>query len=119
MYPVTVDAILEATALEYATSAEAYRSGATGRDVAAMLCRRWTTATLGELSGRFGLSHPDSASDLIKRGKRLADSHQDVARSVASIEEALGLNPESRVCPLSDHPSLTLHRRWKWLSSRT
>jgi hypothetical protein len=100
MYPVTVDAILEATALECGTSAEAYcgyRSGAAGRDVAALLCRRWTTATLRELSGRFGLSHPDSASDLIKRGKRLADSHRDVARSVASIEKALGWNPESRV----------------------
>jgi hypothetical protein len=61
--------------------------------VAAMLCRRWTTATLRELSGRFGfgLSHPDSASDLIRRGKRLAESHRDVATNVASIEMALGL----------------------------
>lgn len=100
MYPVTVDAILDATALTYGTSADTYcgyRSSAGGRDVAALLCRRWTTATLRELSGRFGLSHPDSASDLIKRGKRLAASNRDVARKVASIEKALGLNPESRV----------------------
>jgi hypothetical protein len=71
MHPVTVEAILDATAMHYGTTADAYcgyRSGAGGRDVAAMLCRRWTTATLRELSGRFGLSHPDSASDLIKRG---------------------------------------------------
>ena len=100
MIPVTVDAILDATALEYGTSADAYcgyRSGAAGRDVAALLCRRWTTATLRELSGRFGLSHPDSASDLIKRGKRLAESNRDAARKVASIEKALGLTPQSRV----------------------
>ena len=100
MCPVTIDAILEAAALEYGTSADAYRgyrSGAAGRDVAALLCRRWTTATLRELSARFGLSHPDSASDLIKRGKRLAESNREVARKVASIEKALGLNPESRV----------------------
>ena len=100
MVTVTVDAILEATAQQYGTSADAYcgyRSGAGGRDVAALLCRRWTTATLRELSGRFGLSHPDSASDLIKRGKRLAESIRYVARNVASIEKALGLNPESRV----------------------
>jgi hypothetical protein len=51
------------------------------------LVRHWTTATLRELSGGFGLSHPDSASDPIKRGKRLADSHRDVARKVASSIE--------------------------------
>ena len=98
--PVTVDAILDATAKQYGTLADqycGYRSRASGRDVAAMLCRRWTTATLRELSGRFGLSHPDSASDLIKRGKRLAESNRDVAGKVASIERALRLNPESRV----------------------
>jgi len=41
--PVTVDAILDATALQYGTSADTYcgyRSRAGGRDVAAMLCRR-------------------------------------------------------------------------------
>ncbi len=31
-----------------------FRSRAGGRDMAAMLCRRWTTATLRELSARFG-----------------------------------------------------------------
>ncbi len=48
MHPVTIDAILEATARQYGTSADTYggyRSRAAGRDVAAMLCRRWTTAT--------------------------------------------------------------------------
>ncbi len=100
MYPVTVDAILQATALEHGTSADAYggyRSRTGGRDVAAMLCRCRTTATLRELSARFGLSHPDSASDLVRRGKRFAESNRDVARKVASIEKTLGLNPESRV----------------------
>ncbi len=49
MYSVTVDAILDATAQQYGTSADTYcgyRSGAGGRDVAAMLCRRWTAATV-------------------------------------------------------------------------
>ena len=49
-----------------------YRSGAGGRNVAAMLCRRWTASTFRELSGRLGLSHPDSASDLINRRKRFS-----------------------------------------------
>ena len=98
--PVTVDAILDATARQFRTSPDKYcglRSRAGGRDVAAMLCRRWTTATLRELSARFGLTHPDSASDLIGRGQRSAKSNRDVAMQVASIEQALGLNPESRV----------------------
>ena len=93
MYPVTIDAILEATARQYGTSADTYcgyRSRAAGRDVAAMLCRRWTTATLRELSARFGLSHPDSASDLVKRGNRLAESSRDVARQVLEMEERGG-----------------------------
>jgi hypothetical protein len=55
-----------------------------------LLCRGWATATLRELSARFGLTHPDRASDLIGRGKRSAKSNRDVARQVASVEQALG-----------------------------
>gem|GEM_PF-4800243 len=51
--------------------------------------------------GQCDLSHPDSASDLIKRGKRSAESDRKVWRKlwrkVTSIEKSLGLNPESRV----------------------
>ncbi len=42
-------------------------------------------------------THPDSASELITRGRRLAESNRHVARKVASIEKDVGLNPESRV----------------------
>jgi hypothetical protein len=70
-----------------------YRSGAVIRDLAAMLGRCWTTATLRELSGRFGLSHSDSASDLIKRGVQQAKQNRDTARKVTSIERARDLNP--------------------------
>ena len=89
-----------ATAQQYETSADkhgGFRNRAGGRDVAAMLCRRWTTATLRELSARFGLTHPDSASDLIGCGKRSTESNRDVAMQVVSIQQALGLNSDSRV----------------------
>jgi REP element-mobilizing transposase RayT len=98
--PVTVRAILSATAKQYGVSPEEYcgfRSGAGGRDIAAMLCRRWTSATLKDLSAVFGLSHPDSASDLIKRGKQRLKQGGTATRSVQRIETALHLNPESRV----------------------
>ena len=58
--------------------------------------RRRTTATLRELSGRFGLSHSHSASDLIKRGVQQAKQNRNTARKLTSIERALGLNPESQ-----------------------
>lgn len=98
--PVNIDSILKATADEYGVKAEqfcGFRSRAGGRDVAAMLCRRWTGTTLRALSETFGLSHPDSASDLIKRGKQRTESSQEVSRRVQRIERRLGLNPESRV----------------------
>ena len=69
---ITVDDVLKATANEYGVSVEAYlgfRGGAGGRDLSAYLCRRYTTATLAELSDRFGLSYPDSSTDLVKRAK--------------------------------------------------
>ncbi len=96
---VSVEAILEATASQYGVSVEDYRgfrSTADGRDIAAMLCRRWTPMTLRELSAKFGLGHPDSASDLIKRGKRQLKSNRSIASTVTSIEKTLGLNPETR-----------------------
>jgi putative transposase len=68
---VSVDATLELIASQYAVSADEYVgfcSSATGRDMAAYLCRRDTSATLRELAQRFDWSHPDKASDLVRRG---------------------------------------------------
>jgi phage terminase small subunit len=54
-------------------------------------------ANLRDLSPRFGLTHPDSASDLMGRARHAAESKRDVAMHAASMEQTLGLNPESRV----------------------
>ena len=51
-----IASILKATADEYGVKAGEYcgfRSGAMGRDIAAMLCRRWTRTTLRELSKKI------------------------------------------------------------------
>ena len=96
---ITADEVLHATAREYGVSPEDYcgfRSRAGGRDVAAYLCRRYTPATLTELSDRFGLGHPDSSSDLVKRAKKLIDSNPGVRKRVKRIEKQLMLNPETR-----------------------
>ena len=57
---------------------------------------RRTSATLRELSERFGLSHPDSASDLIRRGAKRIEQSSEAVRQQKAIEKKLELNPESR-----------------------
>jgi chromosomal replication initiation ATPase DnaA len=65
------------------------RSTAAGRDLAAYLAHRHMTATLRDLAAPFGLIHPDSVSNLIRRAeKHLAQSPKDrtlAARIVESV----------------------------------
>ncbi len=98
--PVSVDQIISATASQFSVTPVEYvgfRSGAAGRDMAAYLCRRYTQATLRELSERFGLSHPDSAADLIQRGAKRLEQSSEAVRHLAKIKKKLKLNPESQV----------------------
>jgi len=63
---VTAELIIEETAFCHEVCSTEYigfRSLAAGREVAALLCRRWTGETIASLSKRFGLAHPDSASN--------------------------------------------------------
>ena len=46
-----------------------FRVNAQDREIAALLCRELTTKSLAELSDVFGLGHPDSSANLIKRAK--------------------------------------------------
>ncbi len=96
---ITVDDVLRATDDEYGVAVEEYhgfRSRAGGRDLSAYLCRRYTTATLAELSERFGLKHPDSSSDMVKRAKKLVNENQAIARRMNRIQKQLGVKPETR-----------------------
>ncbi len=65
--------ITQAVADYFDVAVEAYRqrrSSAAGRDLAALLAHRHTTATLRELAEPFGLTHPDGVSNLIRRAKK-------------------------------------------------
>ncbi|MGB7328963.1 MAG: transposase [Rubripirellula sp.] len=96
---VTVEQVMSATAKEYGVSVDEYRgfrSPAGGRDIAAYLCRKYTTATLSELSEQFGLGHPDSSSDMVKRARKLVSANAKVGKRVMQIENQLGLKPETR-----------------------
>jgi len=95
----SVDEILLTTAKEFGVDPREYvgfRSSAAGRDVAAYLCRRYTTATLAELSAVFGLSHRDSSGDLVKRARRGLETNKTIERRIRKIEKLLSRNPESR-----------------------
>ncbi|MGB7346670.1 MAG: hypothetical protein WBD20_20780 [Pirellulaceae bacterium] len=96
---VTVEQVVSITAEHYGVSSEDYRSfrsQAGGRDVAAYLCRKYTTATLAELSEQFGLAHRDSSSDMVKRAKKRVAANASIRKRVKQIETKLGLKPETR-----------------------
>ena len=57
---------------------------------------RRTSATLRELSERFGLNHPDNVSDLIRRGAKRIEQSSEAVRQQKAIEKKLELNPEYR-----------------------
>jgi len=74
-----------------------YRSGAAGREMAAYLCRQWTGLSLAKLSVVFGLEHPDSSSNLVRRAKRRAEESLEYQKTITLLETKLGLKTENQV----------------------
>jgi len=96
----SIETVIAATANEYKVDPSDYagfRRRAGGRDIAAYLCRRYTTATLAELSEYFGLSHRDSSGDSVRRAKRPRLESVKINDRITRIEKSLSVNPESRV----------------------
>ena len=95
-----------------------FRSGATGRDMAAYLCCRYPCATLRELSDRFGLNHPDSASNLSPAESPQSKPVQPARRRVGRVRThrfardagACGVNPAPAI---SANRSDRLNMRFK------
>ncbi len=84
--------IVQAVAEFYGTSAESYcvrRSRARGRDLAAYLVHRRTTITLREVASLFGLGHPDSASNLIRRAESALAQSPKLRLDLENIERLL------------------------------
>ena len=97
---VTAEQIISETARYYEVCPSEYvgfRSQAAGREMAALLCRRWTGETIASLSERFGLKHPDSASNLVRRAKSRAESSRQYRKAIADIEYNLELKTENLV----------------------
>ncbi len=86
--------VIDAVANYYGVVPDAYaarRSDATGRDLAAYLAHRRTTATLRDLSGLFGLTHPDSVSNLTRRAEKALARSKKLRADLAKIEKQLNI----------------------------
>jgi putative transposase len=72
------------------------RATVDGRDLAAYLCHRRTTATLRDLAKPFGLNHPDSVSNIIRRVEKALAESKSLQATVEKLDELL-MKTENRV----------------------
>jgi chromosomal replication initiation ATPase DnaA len=79
-----------------ASSYIGFRSRSPGRDVAALLCRELTCSTLADLSHEFGLRHPDSSANLIRRAKRQLRESKSFKKGFERLKRKL-LKTENQV----------------------
>jgi hypothetical protein len=94
----TTDEILEVVAHAHDTDASQYskfRSPAPGREMAALLCRRYTGCTLAELSAAFGLGHPSSSANLVFAGKTRKREFSQCRQKMLDVENMMQQNIEN------------------------
>jgi chromosomal replication initiation ATPase DnaA len=88
----SVEEIMDVVAEEHDVNSAQYvgfRSSARGREMAALICRRLTSIALAQLSAAFGLGHPDSAENLVRRAKRLESESAKYRNRLKTIEQAI------------------------------
>ncbi len=95
-----IDEIMKTVAASNGVNASQYigfRSPAASREIAALLCRRFTSTTLAELSEAFGLRHPDSSANLVRRAKKREAESTKYRRQVKDLESKLMPKTENQV----------------------
>jgi len=88
----TPEWIISQVANQFDVSPDAYvgfRCRCEGREIAALLCRELTNASLAELSTAFGLAHPDSSANLAKKAKQLLGDSKKYKNNYHRIKETL------------------------------
>ncbi len=88
-------AVLAAVAEHYEIAVDSFlqqRSGAVSRDLAAWLARELTPVTLRELSAAFGLTHPDSVRNLIRRADRALLGSRALRNEIEAIRHRFPKN---------------------------
>ncbi len=84
-----LETVLAATAQHFKVDRAAFRerhSALLARDVAAWLARRLTAATLRDLAPEFGLTHPDSVSNLTRRAARAMAKSPALCQQVDALQ---------------------------------
>ena len=84
--------VIAAVAKYYGIDSEQFkvrRSRGLSRDVAAWLCRRLVSGTLRELAPAFGVDHPDSVRNLIRRVDRAMSASRSVQKEVEVLRDRL------------------------------
>jgi len=88
----TPEWIISQVAIQFDVSPDAYvgfRCRCEGREIAALLCRELTNASLAELSTAFGLAHPGSSANLAKNAKQLHGDSKKYKNNYHRIKERL------------------------------
>jgi len=91
--------VISIVAEYFGTTAESFqtrRTASVERDIAAWMAHRRTTSTLRELSGVFGLRHPDSVSNLIRRAEAAINQSANIANQIKHLDKLLS-KTENRV----------------------
>lgn len=91
--------VISIVAQYFGTSVELFkkrRKVSLERDIAAWMAHRRTTSTLRELAVAFGLRHPDSVSNLIRRAEAAISKSSKVATQIKSLDELVS-ETEKRV----------------------
>ena len=89
---LTAQQVLQAVAEFYGVPTQDYaikRSTVAGRDLAAYIAHRRTTITLRELAKQFGLRHPDSVSNLIRRAECAIAQSKTLRLDLKKIQQLL------------------------------
>jgi len=87
--------VLAATAEQFGISVESFAQKGNShisRDLAAWLARAISSATLRELSDAFGLTHPDSVSNLTRRADRALRESARLRGQVEAIRKSISKN---------------------------
>jgi len=83
----------------FGTTVESFqtrRTASVERDIAAWMAHRRTTSTVRELSDAFGLRHPDSVSNFIRRAEAAINQSANIANQIKHLNKLLS-KTENRV----------------------
>ena len=87
-----LETVLEAVAHHFEVESTAFaeqRNALLARDIAAWLARRLTTQTLRQLTVPFGLTHPDSVSNLTRRAERAMTKNPKLRDEVDALRKRI------------------------------